>query len=93
MAGLDREDMGALESPPSTSIILLFLVSSEEVMKTSAGLFALFLVGVHRNLQATWVLTSGIALNGCSRPWSDLFSWSGICSSTGAEFFLKLCFP
>ena len=47
----------------STSVILLFLVSSEEMVKTFVGLFVLFSVGVHRNLQATWVLMSGIAMS------------------------------
>lgn len=47
----------------SSSIILLLLVSSEETVKTSLGLFVLFLVSIHRNLQAVWVLMSRIAMS------------------------------
>ena len=44
-----------LRKSPSASIVLLFLVSSEEMKKTSAGLFTLFLIGVCRSFQAAWV--------------------------------------
>lgn len=84
-AGLDTKDTCTFKCLPAPPRV--FLVSPKEMMEMSAGLLSLFLVRICQNLQAAWVLMSGIAVF-----WERMFtpviaSFPISSSTTEADFY------